>query len=273
MPNWSPLNNKPKYGVMDSMSSTIAKIERTEGDFLPDLREDSELALVSDYAGEHRRARFQVLSYLLADRPGILRTWDDKRRAIRFKYLKDGRRLEFKSLGDRNKQKALGPFLSAASSINGVLFCVAIEKTIKSISYPALPSPADIAKWSHLSWSPKVFEKLVRIFHFGSFLVAGLCRPGQNLIWITDDDDIVPNEDFQEDVCRIGGRMLQHYYPQKMGQLTFGIAGKFEDERRAEDLVSIVDVVAGAVSEMFSAKQRKNRGRVSTFNITTIYLF
>jgi hypothetical protein len=252
MPNWIPLNNHGKYGLMDTMSSIIAKIERMEGNFLPDLRTDPNLAMASDYSGEHKKAEFHVLSYLLADRPGILQRWDHERRVIRQKFLQDGRRIAFKSLGDGKKQKALGPFLSSACSINGVLFCIAIEKTIKSLTYNGLPTAANISEWSNLPWSPKVFEKLMRILNFGTFLVSGLCRIGQNLVWITDEDEIVPNESFQEDACRIASRWLHHYHMQEMGDLTLGVAGKFEDERRTEDLVSIVDLAGGALSELFS---------------------
>jgi len=253
MPNWNPLNNADKYGIINTLSSTIANIELIERDYLPNLRTDSELALISDYAGEHKNARFNILSYLLADRPGILSIWDHERMSIRRKFLGDGRRLAFKSLGDKNKQKALGPFLASASSINGVLFCVAIDKRIQSISYRGLPSSTDIAEWSSLSWSPKVFEKLVRVLHFGNFLVAGLCRPEQNLMWITDDDEIVANDTFHKDACRIYSRIRQHYCQDNLGKLTCGMAGKFNDNRRAEDLVSIVDVVGGAVSEILSS--------------------
>jgi len=34
-----------------------------------------------------------------------------------------------------------------------------------------------------------------------------------------------------------------------MGEMALGIAGKFDDDRRAEDLISIVDLVGGALSE------------------------
>jgi len=196
MSNWIPLNNKAKYDLMDSISANIAKIENMERDFLPNLRTDSQLLLISDYAGKHKQARFHILSYLLADSPGTLRIWDHKRKAIRQEFLQDGRRIAFKQLGDKQKQKALGPFLASASFINGVLFCVAIDKRIKSISFDGLPSRLDIAKWSQLPWSPRVFERLIRVLHFGSFLVAGLYRPGQDLHWIMDEDEIIANEHF-----------------------------------------------------------------------------
>ncbi len=83
--------------------------------------------------------------------------------------------------------------------------------------------------------------------------MSGLCRPGQNLHWITDEDEIVANEDHQKDAGQMMGGMLYHYCPEKMGEIRLGIAGKFEDDRRAEDLISIVDLVGGAFSEYLMA--------------------
>jgi hypothetical protein len=245
---WIPLNNSAKHGLMDSMSAAIAGVERAKIDFLPDLRRASDLVLSSDYSGEHAAATHHVLSFLLADRPGIL-GWEPERRAIRRRFLGDGRRIAFKGLADRQKQKAIGPFLASASSINGILFCVAVEKSISSLYWNGLPTAVDIARLSGLAWAPAVFEKLFRILHFGSFLVSGLCRPGQNLHWITDEDAIVANEVFQADVCRIVSQVFRHYYPHEMKDLALGIAGKFDDVRRAEDLISIVDLAGGALSE------------------------
>ena len=259
MGHWIPFNDPTEFGLMGSISLTIASIEQKEHDFLPNLRTDSHVVVVSDYAGDQKGAKFNVYSFLLADRPGILGIWDRERRTLRQRFLKDGRRIEFKKLGDQTKQKALGPFLEAASSINGVLFCVAIDKAIKSVTSPKrLPTKSEISEFSQHPWSPRVFEKLVRVLSFGSFLVAGLCRKDQSLHWITDEDDIVANEEIQRDVCRIADRFLHHYVSQPLAEMALGIAGKFDDERRAEDLVSIVDLVGGTVSAYLSAFDQKD---------------
>jgi len=251
MANWNHLNDELKFGVMNSMSSSIANVERIERDFLPELKADPELALASDYSGEHKKANHHVMTFLLADRPGILGGWEQERLAIRKRFLSDGRRIEFKSLGDINKQKALGPFLASAGLINGVLFCVAVEKNIESLFYAALPTAVEIAEWSAQVWPPKVFEKLLRVLNFGTFLVSGLCEGRQNLKWITDEDEIVANAERQDDTCRIAERLFNHFNLKDM-RVTFGIAGKFDDGRRAEDLNAIVDLVGGAISERFS---------------------
>jgi hypothetical protein len=246
--NWIPLNDPAKHGLMHSISQRIAEIERTRQLDLPHIGSDSEVALISDYSGEHKGARFKALSFLLANRAGILGRWEHERLRIRQQFLADGRRIAFKALHDRNRQRSLGPFLKSADSIDGLLLCVAIDNRIQSVSYPGLPSEHDIADWSRLSWDPKVFEKLIQVLHFASLLVAGICRPKQNLLWITDDDAIVANEGYQQDACRIADRMFSHYGLRDLGQLALGVAGKFDDNKRAEDLASIADLAAGAIS-------------------------
>jgi hypothetical protein len=100
-----------------------------------------------------------------------------------------------------------------------------------------------------LPWKPGVLEKLLRVSLYGSFLVGGLCRPGQNVHWITDDDAIVADELHQKDAGRVMDAMLSRYCPENMGEIRYGIAGKFDDERRAEDLISVVDLAGGALAE------------------------
>ena len=270
MGNWRPPTKCRDDALMASFTSSLVPRETIDSDLLPDLRNDPELVLVSDYAGEHKGSGFQVLAYLIADRPGILRRWDTERRAIRQEHLKDGRRISFKGLGDRRKQNALGPFLSSADSINGLLFCVAFG--------PSVDPFAAHFQWLNQGqeddatrprWKPQVWEKLIRVALFGSVLVGGLCRPGQNLHWITDDDEIVPNEEFQTDASRVIGAILHQYCAEEMGEFALGIAGRFDDERRAEDLVSIVDLAAGAIAENLTALSEDRVPKSSNLSLPT----
>ena len=198
MANWRPSAKCRDDGVMGVFTRNIEAREAIDKDLLPDLRSDSELVLVSDYGGEHKESRVEVLAYLIADRRGILRRWDIERRQIRKKFLRDQRRISFKGLGDGKKQKALVPFLNSANTINGLLLCVAIDKSVPpfadTIEWPTGKPPEEMGK---SFWKPHVWEKLVRVSLFGSVVVGGLCRSGQSLHWITDEDNIVANEECQ----------------------------------------------------------------------------
>jgi hypothetical protein len=217
-------------------------------DTFPNLRSDRELVLACDYAGEHKASAFQVLAFLLADRPGVMRSWEEERLRIRKKHLADGRRLSFKDLSDARRQKALGPFLRASAGINGILLCVAVEKSLAESTLGYRMDGFDDIK-------PRVLAKLVKISLLGSLLVGGLSGSGQNLLWITDDDEIVSNERTQAAASAVAGTMLKRFCPQGFGDIHLGIAGKFDDGRRAEDLCAIPDLAGGAVAETMTAFQ------------------
>jgi hypothetical protein len=45
----------------------------------PDLRRDSDLVITADYSGEHQSSKYQILTFLLADRIGVLSEWENRR--------------------------------------------------------------------------------------------------------------------------------------------------------------------------------------------------
>jgi hypothetical protein len=47
--------------------------------------------------------------------------------------MADGRRMSFRTLNDRNRQRAFKPFLSAANHIHGVAISLAIHKSIREL--------------------------------------------------------------------------------------------------------------------------------------------
>ena len=245
---WNAPEGPSKAPFMELISGVIHQREMVDANLLPNLQNSTDLVLASDYAGENPHSQFQVLGYLLADGSESIPAWDMARKAVRAKFLPDNRRIEFKSLGDGLRQKAMLPFLNSANSINGLVLCVAIDKAIQQI----VPGLISAKHWASVPWKPDVWEKLVRIAIFGSILVGGLSRPGQKLLWITDEDAIVANDNCLDDACLVMGTALWHYCPKGLDDVSMGIAGKFTDERQAEDLVSIVDLAVGSVTEGLS---------------------
>jgi hypothetical protein len=226
----------------------------------PDLRRDTELVLAADYSGDHQSSGYQLLTFLLADRLGVLSEWEAERISIRNQHLGDGRRHAFKSLNDAQRQKTLVPFLKASSRINGVLLCVAIDKDIVSSNLGYSVGDATVFK-------PRVLAKLTQIALFGSLLVGGLATTGQNLMWLTDEDEIVSNEKSQLEAGNVIGCLLERMCPFGMPQIQLGIAGKFDDGRRAEDLCAIPDLVGGAVAECLTSIDK--RGIPRSTNVVT----
>ena len=241
--NWlspnSYLNN-----LQHQFSAQLERRQKTHPHCFPDIRADQELIIAVDYSGEHSESKFDVTTFLLADRPGILASWDLERQLIRDKHLSGNRRHAFKSLGDGQRQRALGPFLKASSEINGIVLSVGFDKSIgDSILGFELPDLGEV------KIKPNTVAKLVRSAFFGSILLAGLGRADQSLKWITDDDAIVGNEEIQDFSFSLINSMVLQCCPFELHELSFGIASKFDDDYRAEDLCSIPDLVGGAIAD------------------------
>jgi len=228
------------------VSNQIAQAFLKDPALLPNLRYDDHLVLAADYSGDHQSSEYQILTFLLADRPGVLKSWDIVRREIRRDFLSDGRRHAFKKLRDAQRQKALGPFLRASAEINGVVFCVVIDKNLANSTFGyEFPDVTDVR--------PAVLAKLIRVAFFGSVLTAGMARPGQTLKWLTDNDEIVGNAKVQQVAGLVISSLFRRLCPFEFRDASIGIAGDFDDDYRAEDLCSIPDLVGGAMSDMINA--------------------
>jgi hypothetical protein len=44
-------------------------------------------------------------------------------------------------------------------------------------------------------WKRGVQERLLRVLHLSGFLLSGLSTPGQNVLWVIDEDEIAANVD------------------------------------------------------------------------------
>jgi hypothetical protein len=238
---------------MDQLSQMIEHVERAEPRAIPDLRRGNLFFVASDYSGEHDVAEYQVLSLLFADLQQC-GAWERQRVLVRRKYLSDGRRMSFKNLRDKRRRYALEEFLSAANSITGLSLSVLIDKRITSLFRESgsidLNGP-EFKTFSH--WRAKSFEKMLRVVHLVSFFLAGLSRSGQDVLWITDEDEIAANDDRLREVTNLFGNVSSHYLSQAMGHFRFGTTKSDDGSRQLEDLASIPDLVAGALADVLLA--------------------
>lgn len=100
-------------------------------------------------------------------------------------------------------------------------------------------------------------EKLLRIVHFLSLFVAGLSRSGQDVLWITDEDDIVANIDRHQDLTTIFGQICSHYLKHNLRYLRVATTASDTGKRDVEDLVSIADLAADALCEVLNTYLRR----------------
>jgi len=247
---WRPLN-RPEFGVVDSISESVRKEERLDPHLLVSVSRGPTLAVVSDYAGDNSTFGFHSYSFLLADL-AFAWYWDEVRRALRRSVLKDGRRLSYKKLqSDENRARCLVPFLRAANSIPGLLITLLVDKRVKSLFKPDLDLGFPEAVPRN-RWRAAQFEKLMRIAHFSALLISGLVGDQQRVLWVSDQDEIVPNNDRHIDACKLFGHVLGHYLNCDVGRCQFATTRGDDGSLVLEDLATLPDLSAGALAELVS---------------------
>lgn len=206
--------------------------------------------IASDYGGAHKSSKYEVISVLYVDAEDS-REWEERRRQVRKQYMGDGRRMSFKRLSERQRRKAIVPFLWAAEALSGVCVSLVIRKSLRPIHgdkavfdqfRKALPLQG--------KWRDRQLERMMRITHLVSFLTGGLSRPGQHIYWISDQDDVFADKRKSTDSAQVVSRFTSHYVKHPLGELGVGTTAIDEGDRFEEDLAAIPDLVAGATSEL-----------------------
>lgn len=245
--NWNHIGDS--YEFMSGLSQTIRDMERAKSNLLPNLRIGSTIVVASDYGGQHDTSTYQSLSFLFANLESC-GEWDSSRTRLRQELLSDGRRMSYKGLNDIKKKEALFPFLLAANRIPGLSITFLVHKKIDSLFVKA--GKLDIREmglrqFEH--WSNCTFEKLLRVLHLISLFIAGLSRPHQDVLWFTDEDDIVPNPARLSEVSGVLAYISNHYLKHDMGNLRCATTLSDDGSRLIEDLAAIPDLVAGALAD------------------------
>lgn len=216
---------------------------------LPILQTSPSLIMASDYSGESEKSPFQVLSFLLVGIKDCL-VWNKDRNDFREKHFPNNRRMAFKNLNDNQRQQALLPFLKTANQLPGLLFTIAIDNSINTLFDGNLPLDLDNPDFTEFkSWKPKVLEKAFRIVHFAAFLTAGFSSPYQNVLWFSDEDNIAANISRLNQLTKIFAYVLSNYLTHNLTHIRCGTTKNDDGSLLIEDLTSIPDLVAGAISE------------------------
>lgn len=231
---------------MQSLSNRLGKFK------FPSL-EGKDLWVTSDYVFGNKKSEFDVIAVLLA-MPERSIEWESDRQNVRQHGLQH-RRMSFKSLGDSVRQKSLIPFLLAADDIHGVVFSIAIDK---SVSKHFVMGPSDIeasflCDWVREKWKLAQFDRMVTVTHFIAFLVAGLSSTGQNVTWISDQDDVFANSGLSQDTGTLFTKYLNAYSNHPYGKISIGTTAITEEDLLEEDLAAIADIAAGGSAELLTA--------------------
>jgi len=244
---------RQEFGVLNSISAMIRTQEWRNPGLLTSVRLGPTLVIASDYGGEHSRSTCLTLSFLVADLK-YLWLWEELRTRIRTRVLKDARTMSFSRLTEARRAQALVPFLRAANTIPGLLATFVIDKRVRTLFDW---NKSDIVEERNVidrtRWNKRSFEKLVRVAYFGGLLLAGMSRPGQSVLWITDQDDIVANDTKHIEATRVLGCVTGQYIPHPMGHFRLGSTRGDTGMQGTEDLAAIPDLAAGSLADLISA--------------------
>ncbi|UZR28054.1 hypothetical protein [Methylococcus mesophilus] len=253
--NWK-LGDRPELGAMNVANSLIRTLDFSDPDAIPNLRNASTILVGSDYSGQHATSQFEALCFLFVDADRS-RSWLRAQKSLRKQFLPDGRRLSYKALNDRQRNAALPRFLEATNLLSGLLVVILVDKSIESLfksSGRIESSDPEIQSIAH--WAPHVVEKLLRVCHFASFFLSGLSREYQDVLWITDQDDIAANVERHGELVSTFGRISSHYLPHTLGHLRIATTASDTGKRDVEDFVAIADLAAGAICETLNTYHR-----------------
>jgi len=216
---------------------------------VPDLRKSETLFVGSDYGGEHNGAPFRTLSFLVTDNLSTP-TWMAATRIIRQHILgRQQRKISYKDLNDGVVRRYLPSFLESAYVLNGLLLTLAIDKRV---TYVAPETREMASKQAPNGMSRRTLEKALRVAHMIGVLVSGLSRAGQDVYWVTDNDDIVANDRFTEWMIEAVAGITGVYLPHTMGELRCATSGSSRSDLVVEDFLAIPDVVSGCLSDVLA---------------------
>ncbi|MBD2169538.1 hypothetical protein H6G04_34850 [Calothrix membranacea FACHB-236] len=218
--------------------------------------------IASDYSGANKSSRYHVSVILCADLKASV-DWLVLSQKVRQEYLADGRRMSYKSLSDRQRAKALIPFLSAAEYIHGLCFVVIVNKNIRNLCL----NSDDYDKMRKIlqlqgRWKDKELEEALRLTHFVGCLIGGLSQSKQNIYWISDEDSLFANTSRSQDMARLLSSYSSHYAKWSLGEIGIGTTAIDEGDRIDEDFAAVTDLVAGGVAEVTTRLSEVCGGRI-----------
>jgi hypothetical protein len=246
---WKPLQ-RPELGCLNSISNVIWMEELKKVDRLTSVRNGQTLILASDYGGSHKGATHETISFVLADFH-FLWLWDELRQKIRTPEQLGHRRISYKNLNDKKRRETLVPFLRYSSTIPGLLISFVVDKNILGILSESLPMDGFAAFGSVSQWKKYSFEKLTRVGLLGAMLISCMSAPGQNVIWLTDQDEIAPNDKLHREATQLIGHYMNHLLTHNMSHFRFGSTKMDPGSLWVEDLVSLPDLASGAICSLF----------------------
>jgi hypothetical protein len=162
--------------------------------------------------------------------------------------------MSYSKLNDKRKRAAVLDFAYYGNALAGLSVTVLVDKRIKSLFRSGVfldPLQTDVGGKIFTRWKPHVFERVMRAVYFVALFVAGVSAPAQDVIWITDEDEIAPTVEGLTDLTHVFGSVLAGMVPHRLGHVRVGTTGTTAgDGLVMEDLTAVADIIGGAVNEL-----------------------
>ncbi len=255
------------FGLSNLLSKKLEEYEWINPGVITSIRDAEEVLLACDYGGFQKSSSYESYAFLIAN---ITKAWEwnEARIQLRSAMLPDGRRISFKGIRDSRRLIILRDFLEVANLLPGVLFCFLIDKKLGRLlsaktnpfRFPELVSPKK-------GWNLRSFDRLSLVAHLGSLVIGGLSGTKQDILWVTDRDEIAPNPKKHDHAGWVLWHHIGKYAPDINGKLVFVTSEADLGKRYIEDAISIADLSAGALSLSISASENQNRLETDIFAI------
>lgn len=233
---------------------------------LPLLVGCESLSVHCDFSGEHSGPQYRTLSFLCcAYRP---KEFEEAMRSIRARYglVQPAREIAYKDIRG-GVDRAIPEYLEALDRyVPGLLFTLAVPKTEQRLLAPegALLEEA-LVMAGMADWKRHVSYKALCVTQVCAYLVALLGHPGQRVLWMPDNDEIVPDSSRGSRSAEVLASFVRAYTPN--GAQVLGWAVPFADRTSMvfHDLLSATDLAAGVISEALEREGGRQPSRKSRY--------
>lgn len=251
--------------IMEHLNNEFGGL-RSRGRFeYPDFGKCETVACFSDYAGDNQDSKYDAYTFIIVDYVS-LHGWRHALQHVRQQGWRDLSYFEYKKLHkDKCRTRLLSNYLDAADYMHGIVISVLIHK---SIDWFLGGRAGKILFEEGLGeWKDRLAERLLRVVHLCSLLLAGFARQQNKVFWQTDRDPITEGMGRMDNVREVFRRVLNMYSGHDYKLI--GIAKKFEVRRGVEDyhrhLLSVPDLVSGALLDLINHSNKSSNDTIKSY--------
>jgi len=230
---------------------------------IPELRADGNetVGVFSDYGGESADSHFLTYSVLVFGWNHAYVLQEEFKKVRSDNGFSDTTEMSYKNLRRGNLKRALRNYLSTSDWIAGMLFTLVVDKRVRSTFVKSGRSANEgfvslLESGGFGKRKPKVAEKLLRVVHTSAYLTGWLSGQGQKIFWMTDNDEIVPDEQKTRQTLELFRCVLPMYSQHSYGKIGYTKPSEMDDTGQLKDFLSVTDLAAGAV-EGYLTRQKK----------------